>query len=384
MQSLLNVLRKEWRDSIRDRRSLLSALSYAVMTPLIMYLVLGNVAKKVDQTDDLRVAVVGSEQAPTLITKLAEQGVEWIPFDTTDAAAQVSDLKVLVTVPDDYEERYLARTPIDIAVTANFKNSQTEAEAKRIARLINGYGRKVSYSRLVAAGVSPDSVRAISAKTYDLSQAGGRASHMSNMFIYMFLLGCFISGALMATDSIAGERERHSLESLLAQPVKPVTLVLGKWLTAGGISAFVAVSTIVLTGVMLAFAPLDVLGLRLYIDPASIVQGALILIPLALLAVSLQMLLAARARTYREAGIYAQFAIAIPVVVAGSVMIGNVDYGAIGQVLPVTSQTMALKDVLLEGRSSMSSLLGGAISTVLLALALVWLTSQRLSDERSL
>ncbi len=115
---------------------------------------------------------------------------------------------------------------------------------------------------------------------------------------------------------------------------------------------------------MLAKAPLEVLGLRLFIDPSSLFLGALMLLPLAFLAVSIQMLVAARARTYKEAGTYAQFTMFIPIAVAGSVMIGNVDFGTLGQILPITSQTMGLKDVLLEGRSSLTSMVSGALTTL--------------------
>ncbi len=384
MQSLLNVLRKEWRDATRDRRSLISSLSFAIFGPLMIYLILGSVAKEIEAADDLQVAIVGAQHAPTMVDKLKEQGVAWTRFDSVEDANRDVEQAVVVTIPDDFKELYLARMPVEIAVTADFKDGKAESAARQVQALINAYGRKVSYSRLVAAGVSPDSVRAIRATAYDQSLAGSRAARISDSLIYMLLIAGFVSGALMAADSIAGERERHSLESLLSQPVTPITLVIGKWLSAGVISAFVASATMIVCGLMMARAPLEVLGLRLFIDPPSIALGVVMLWPLAFLAVSLQMLLASRARTYREAGTYAQATIVIPVAVAGSVMIGNVDYGAIGQMLPITSQTMGLKDVLLEGRSSVSSMVSGALTTLLLAMVFVWMTSRRISDERSL
>ncbi len=384
MLSLFNVLRKEWRDATRDRRSIVSSLLFAVFGPLMIYLLLGSIAKEVEATDDLQVAVVGAQFAPTMIAKLAEQGIAWTQFASVESAKNDGDQTVLVTVLEDFKERYLARTPVEIAVTADFKDGQAESAAQEVQALINGYGRKVSYSRLIAAGVHPDSISAIRATTYDLSLAGSRTARVSDSLIYMLLIAGFISGSLMAADSIAGERERNSLESLLSQPVNPFTLVTGKWLTAGAISAFVSTVTVIVAGIMLAKAPLEVLGLRLFIDPSSLFLGALILLPLAFLAVSIQMLVAARARTYKEAGTYAQFTLFIPIAVAGSVMIGNVDFGTLGQILPITSQTMGLKDVLLEGRSSLISMVSGALTTLLLAVGFVWMTARRLSDERSL
>ncbi|MEM7081493.1 MAG: ABC transporter permease subunit [Pseudomonadota bacterium] len=383
MNAFLNVVSKEWRDASRDRRSVMASLLFAAFGPLMIYLLLGSLADEMDESGDLQVAIIGAEQAPALLTRLTEQGVVFEQFASRAEAAD-SSAEVLVKIPDDYRDRYLSNTPIDIAVTADFKDGKAEAGARRVTTLINGFGQTVAYSRMVAAGVLPGSLNVVRAQSYDSSLAGGRAAAISDTLIYMLLLSGFISGAFMAADSVAGERERHSLESLLAQPVSPLSIVGGKWLTAGGISVFVSIATAVISGVLLAKAPLDVLGLRLFIDPASIALGALILVPLALLAVAIQMFVAARARTYREAGTYAQFTMFIPIAVAGSVMIGSVDYGAVGEWLPLTSQTIALKDVLLEGGSSARALLGGSLTTLLAAWALVWLTSKRLSDERAL
>lgn len=383
MQSIINVVRKEWRDATRDRRSIVSSLLFAVFGPVMIYLLLLTLADEMDTTEADQVAVVGAEYAPTMIAKLAEQGIEWTRYETFEQA-QAEEEAVVVTVPADFAERYMANVPVEVAVTANFKDGKAEALARRLTQRIERYGMKISYSRLIAAGVAPDTVRSITATAYDLSLAGSRASRISDTLIYMFLIAGFISGAFMAADSVAGERERHSLESLLSQPVKPLTLVTGKWITAGIISSVVSVTTVVVGGIILAQAPLETLGLRLFINPLSLLQGALVLVPLAFLAVAIQMLVAARARTYREAGTYAQFTLFIPIAVAGSVMIGSVDYGALGELLPITSQTMALKEVLLEGRPSLTTMTAGVLTTLLAAGALVWLTATRLADERSL
>ncbi|MFK8029766.1 MAG: ABC transporter permease [Gammaproteobacteria bacterium] len=383
MKLLFNVIRKEWRDATRDRRSITSSLLFAVLGPLLIFFLLDSLADDVDSTDALPVAVVGAQYAPTMIAKLAEQGIAWTRYESLEAARSAAP-EVLVTIPDDFSDRYLDGVPVDVAITANFKNSKDQAAALRVEKIMSGYGNKISYSRLIAAGVAPDSVRAIKVTTYDSSLAGGRASRISDSMIYMFLLAAFVSGALMAADSIAGERERHSLESLLSQPVSPLTLTAGKWIAAAMISGIVSTATVAIGGLVLAVAPLEVLGLRIVVSPLSILMGVLVLLPLALMAVAMQMFFAARARTYREAGIYAQFTSFLPIVVAGTVMIGNVDYGTLGQLLPITSQTMALKDVLLEGRPAFRAFFGGSLTTLLAAAAFVWFTSKRLSDERSL
>jgi len=112
--------------------------------------------------------------------------------------------------------------------------------------------------------------------------------------------------------------------------------------------------------------------------------AALALVPLALFAVALQMLLAARAKTYREAGISGQFTVFLPVVVAGAIMIGNVDYSGPAQLLPMTGHTLLLQDIFLDGTASMFTLLAVSISSLLAAWGMLMIAARWIGDEAKL
>ncbi len=384
--ALINVLTKEWKDASRDHRSIMASLAFAVFGPVFLYLTLNSMNDTTTADAPVAAAIVGLGQAPALATYLREQQVLLSEFDHREQAlaALGPALPVMIHVPEDYARNYAARMPIEIAVTADFKREEAQLAARRVAGVVNDFGQRISRARLIAAGVSPHRTRAITAQTYDLSIAGGHAARISSALIYVFLIAGFVSGAFMAADAVAGERERHSLEPLLAQPVAPIVLVVGKWIAAGAISVGVSTITVVFGAWLLQRAPLEALGLRLHLEPAIVITGALALAPLAMMAVALQMLLAARAKTYREAGTYAQFTIFLPIAVAGAMMLGNVDFGAIGAMAPITGQTQTLQDLFLEGRAGHLNLLLSAASTLALALAMVWLTAQRLADEASL
>ncbi len=386
LSALTNVLIKECKDASRDHRSIMASLAFAIFGPVFLYLTLNSMNDSETAEQPVAAAVVGAAQAGALITYLREHRVRLSEFDdpTEALAALNEDLPVLIRVPEEYASNYAARMPIQVGITANFKYEQAQLAARRVAGLVDEYGQRVSRTRLIAAGISPHRTRAISAQTYDLSIAGGHAARISSTLIYVFLIAGFVSGAFMAADSVAGERERRSLEPLLAQPVAPMVLAIGKWIAAGAISVLVSTITIVFGAWLLARAPLEALGLRLHLDPLTVVTGALALAPLAMMAVALQMLLAARAKTYREAGTYAQFTIFLPVAVAGSMMLGNVDFGPLGALAPITGQTISLQDLFLEGRAGLSNLLVSCATTLALAIGTVSLTARRLADEASL
>jgi ABC-type transport system involved in multi-copper enzyme maturation permease subunit len=73
-----------------------------------------------------------------------------------------------------------------------------------------------------------------------------------------------VPAAVLAADAIAGERERRTLPTLLASPIRESTLLFGKWLAAvayGGAIALLALvlALIVVTWTVGAFAPSPVL-----------------------------------------------------------------------------------------------------------------------------
>ncbi len=386
IHSLLNVLHKEALDALRDRRSITVSLTFAIFGPFFLYLMLDSMAREAADDSDLRVAVVGAEHAPGLINYLSERNVEPVAAADTDAAHAMlnDDLALMLHIPADYSSRYMQRDTVALGIYGNFKNPKVQAQAQSLKRQIDRFSQDISRSRLIASGISPLQVRALSTQTYDLSRAGGQSAQITNALIYVFLIAGFVSGAFMTADSVAGERERHSLEPLLAQPVSPLALTLGKWLACGAVSVVVSTATILVGGLLLNRAPLAELGLRLNLDPQGMLLGALALAPLALFAVALQMMLASRAKTYREAGIYGQFTIFLPVAVAGALMLGKVEFGGAASSLPLTGHTLLLRDIFLEGGASLATI--GIVSVTTLAAAAIMLivTSRWLGDESRL
>ena len=108
------------------------------------------------------------------------------------------------------------------------------------------------------------------------------------------LVAAFVGGMNVAMDTIAGERERQSLLPLLMNPVRRREIVLGKWLAVGLFS---------MAGLILNLAGFAIVFARagIHLPWLAVTAGIL---PLALLAASLQLLIsnwcAARRRKRRR------------------------------------------------------------------------------------
>jgi sodium transport system permease protein len=108
-----------------------------------------------------------------------------------------------------------------------------------------------------------------------------------------------MGGMYLAIDTTAGERERGSLEPLLALPVTRNHLLLGK---LAATCVFMALSLGLSLGsffVALKFIPLDELGMTPNFGPATVGASFLILAPFILLGAAVMTLVACLRRPCR-------------------------------------------------------------------------------------
>jgi sodium transport system permease protein len=129
------------------------------------------------------------------------------------------------------------------------------------------------------------------------------SSVAGTMAAIFLLVSAFTGGMNVAMDMLAGERERRSLLPLLLNPVKRISVVVGKWL---------AISMFAAGGVLLTFGAFLVVGVHL----PSILFVALAVIPLAAFAAAFQLTISTFCRTVKEAQTYLSLLIFLPMGIA--------------------------------------------------------------------
>ena len=75
LSPLLVVWRKEVRDALRDRRSLMSLCIFPVIGPLIILYMFNQILDTVEEAQDITLPVIGANAAPDLIDYLQQNGV---------------------------------------------------------------------------------------------------------------------------------------------------------------------------------------------------------------------------------------------------------------------------------------------------------------------
>ena len=283
LSPLLVVWRKEVRDALRDRRSLMSLCIFPVIGPLIILYMFNQILDTVEEAQDITLPVIGAAAAPDLIDYLQQNGVlvEAVEPVAAGVLSPEQDTAVrtaiaerswnfVLLVPPDFGDHISEGESVNLELQYDSSRQREAGKVARIENLLQAWGSETAVLRLVARGVSPALVRPVSVARIDVASEQARAQTILGMVSMFVLLAAFVSGVGIAIDATAGERERKSLEPLLVNPMSRLSLILGKWLAASMFSTAGLALVLALNLTALHQVPLEQLGISFIMGPREI------------------------------------------------------------------------------------------------------------------
>lgn len=379
------VFAKEVRDHARDRRSIMLSLLFPMLAPVLIGFLLytvshANVQGRGERSID--VPVVGAEHAPRLIQYFRDKGmsVRELEGDAEEFRASVfagHEAFVLV-IPEDAAGS--ATFGIDIITDRTSPRSLSDtAEAMRH---ITSFGRAEAERLIAEAGFDPHIAVPVTVSQVNVGRAPSQAYLFYNMIPSMLTFMVFMGAVYLTIDSSVGERDRGSLEPLMSAPVARWELLLGKSLAG----LLFTCAVVALNLLAFRFALLKAVeGTSGMAPPPTIdVYLALFLlcIPMAAMAVGVQVTIAAVTRSAKEAQIYLGLLPTLPLI-PGLMLVFNPMPPTIGVAsVPVFGQ-LALFLELTNGRSLQPDLvIASVVSTTIAAVLVFWLASKLFERER--
>ncbi|MDE1924485.1 MAG: ABC transporter permease [Gammaproteobacteria bacterium] len=316
MHAALTVFLKEVRENLRDRRTLVNALLTGPLLAPVMFVVLINAQLHVElgkAEKPLSVPVVGAANAPNLVAALRRMGmvVEPAPRDP-EAAVRSQKADVVLRIPAGYGAHWRKGETAQVELIYDSSHRDTQAQIARLRDMVDGYAKVTGAQRLLARGLSPALASPLVAANRDQATPQARGALIFSMLPYFFVLTAFLGGMYLAIDTTAGERERQSLEPLFATPVARRDILIGK---LGATTAFALASlalSITAFAVAGRFVDTSRLDMVLSLGAPFAVFVMLLMLPLVVLLAALQTLVAAFARSYREAQTYLSLLMLVP------------------------------------------------------------------------
>ncbi|NVK26225.1 MAG: ABC transporter permease [Gammaproteobacteria bacterium] len=380
------LLKKEFIDAIRDKRSVFAALLGAFFTPLFFAGMMIFTLEKSDDVESLYIEINNQEQAPHIVELLAQDDIFHADIPEQGKHFQLDGektehSKISLTFASDFKEKLAAGEQAELTIVSDNSKQESRSQLRRIKGVINNYQGQLVSMKLMARGISPVVMQPLKIVENDTSSPTSKSAMILGMLGVMILVTLFVSSTNVAIDCSAGERERNSLELLLMQPVSTFDVVVAKVVNASAFSVIGATLTIILTSIVIPFIPLHKLGAAFNFDLAFAVSLWLIVLPLAFFAAAFQLTAAFHAKSFKEAQSYIQYTVMVPIILPMMLEISNYKHAALSY-LPVVGQQQAISQLFRGELESFTPVLIGSLVTLLTAAALVKFIARSLKSEK--
>lgn len=356
------VYRKEILDILRDRRTLISMLVVPLLAmPAIIFGMSELMMRMVEQarTDRATVMILGAEYAPTIVERLGRNPLLEIVEPAEDYQEQISDknLRAAIEFPKHFESRLAAEDmSADLRVTTYYHDGEIRSEFARstLESALTSFRKDKIAERLLARNVDKQLLEPFESSSLNVaSERAVRGEGFGGLIPYMIILLTLQGAIYPATDTTAGEKERGTIETILASPVSRTSLALGKFFMVLTVALCTSILALLSLGVSSRiFASSDradlamQAGMSMAMPPEAVVAMLLMVLPVAVMFSALLLALALMAKSYKEAQTYTQPLVMVAILPAIASIIPGVELNLKLALIPILNVSLASKQLL--------------------------------------
>lgn len=324
---IITIMKKELACFFGDKRMVVSILMPGVLI-YIMYAFMGNaMGSAFGMDEDYTPAIQAVSLPGSMEALLPQTGFSLITGTDEEAAREAvtnQELDLLLVFPEGFDEAVAAYEASsgapapNVEVYYNSASTNSSFAYRAVVDLMDAYEAQMVNKFDVNAG----------GEGYDLATAEDTAGSFFAMMMPLLLMVFLYSGcAAVAPESIAGEKERGTIATMLITPIRRSDVALGKILALALISMISAASSTVGTvlalpkmmGGMTEDVSADIYSIQDYLLLAAVIFSTVLML------VTVISILSAFAKTIKEAQTYVM---PVMLVVMGLGIVGMFGGGA--------------------------------------------------------
>lgn len=388
MKNILTIMKKELKRFFGDRRMLLSLILPGLIV-FVLYTIMGQFIGSIGKGDanhDYNVYIVNNSNDKNIndlhevdkykitINEVDEDQIDAIK---EDIKTKTKDLLIVFEKDFDAKKNNGTSPFVDLYYNSTNDNSQ-EIYTYYLTGLSETAINDIKYNYLINGGVGAGSTNNLATKE-DVS------SQVITMIVPYILIIFLFTGCMgIATESIAGEKERGTIATLLVTPTKRRDIALGKVLALSITSVFSSVVTFiaVIASVPNMMGGVSESGITLSMYGVKEILLILLFIVLAvLLFTSILTVLSTLAKSIKEATQYAMPIMVITMMIGVLSMSGNIPTNPALYLVPVYNIAMGLTSVF-AGKIDALNIILATVSNVVYIAGAVFALTKLFNNEK--
>ncbi|MFT5860643.1 MAG: sodium transport system permease protein [Flavobacteriaceae bacterium] len=356
---IFTIFKKELKDTLRDRRTLIMML----VIPLLLFPIILNVFAKISSSyseeaanKTVKIGIVGpannyiQEQLENLPDSYGKKEVVTYR-DTTAMKKDLGDdtLQFALLIPSDFDKYQQALEPAPVKVFYNGTDMAMQDRAENYLETIEEIAKQERYLDL---DLVEEELRPLKVTYSNVASSKEMIGKLAGGILpYIFIAFGFIGCMYPAIDLFTGEKERGTIETLLTAPVARWQILFGK------------MGVVVLSGLLAASCAL--LGLFLSIEVFTLIDNQelldiiheilslkfllllyALLLPLTIFFAGLMIPIAVYAKSFKEAQ---SIITPLNIVVVLPAMVGffpGIELNAVTASIPIVNIVLSTKELI--------------------------------------
>ncbi len=294
--NVLNILKKELKETFRDKKSLAMMLVVPIMIPLLV----------------IGLSALFESEVNKSVTEYNTIGFDYQLSKVEKDIAKEAEIKVVQKSRKELKEAY-QKGDIDLYVTKSgnkyILNGEENETTTYATALVEGYfavyKEYLQGTYLSGKNIPKNEVlNIITVEKKVVEKENFYASYITNYAFLFIIMAITISSTYPATDATAGEKERGTLETLLTFPIKSKDIIVGKFLSVslssivtGVVSLILMIASLAITGNMFTIYK----EVNLVPPITTIIYALLVIISYSFLISGLCIAIASKSKTFKEA-----------------------------------------------------------------------------------
>ena len=325
MREIFVIVKKELKRFFTDKRMIMSLILPGVLI-FVLYSLMGNfIGKAITPADDYEYVICVENESVTLDGYLSTLGFKYkkvnAPREEAEKKLVDKEIDLYVSFSEDFDDAGADKAGKNVVIEYN---SAKRESAKIYSALQTVYMQNsvasVDYNYAINAGV----------EIPDMATEEDVVKMILTMFMPFILMVFLVTGSVsVASESIAGEKERGTIATLLVTPVKREYIALGKIIALTVTSLFSSLVSFV--GIMSSLPNLlqlerigDVTSIDLSVYGASTFVGILGIILITVMMFTMIMsILSTFAKSVKEATQFVTPAMIVVMLASVTSMIGG-------------------------------------------------------------
>jgi len=355
MKTIFDIARKEFIDTLRDKRTLL----VMIVVPLLLFPVIFSFVSNIQQSSmeearerQLSIGYSADQQGNEFLTYLAAQeNVKLVALNSIEGKTSLIKQDSLDAILNFSEGFYNQIDNMQTGIVEFFYESTEEGVEDRITSVFKSFEDNLVSQRLNKINIEAKVINPVEVTHHDVATTQEKiGKYAGGLIPYVFILFCFIGAMYPAIDLFTGEKERSTIETILTSPVKRIQILSGKMIVVVATGIFSALLAIVGLFVGLNFA--DTLPTEIIEVTGDILQVKFIvllltmLIPLTIFFAGILIPISIYAKSFKEAQSIItpiNILVIVPAIVG---MLPGIELSMETAAIPIVNIALATKEII--------------------------------------